>query len=293
MALMGCSLNEVNAFTIEIKKTREKIRQDNSYRLDILHHGKNYEIVKNYLTNFASYLRYSEEASSNNFYRVRKLENEKSFNTIKDLKYPDPDLKHQDRMNNTSFRILYTSLHEFTAMAESRIDDHFIGKKFQLTRFFLDKPLNIYRLGIFSEIYFNTPRDSDFAHKKTEKLLGHGNHDKTIQGYSALEVAMANILYDREEDYHILSSILADAIFSTNTSIEAIMYPSMQNRYGINVAFNKEKADSLKISYSTVNKVTEVHKNGFFGYLTEMECIDFSTPENLSYSPVAQPATYR
>lgn len=188
-------------------------------------------------------------------------------------------------MNNTSFRVLYTSLHEFTAMAESRITSDFLGGKFQLTKFSTNKPIKVYRLGLFSELYLNTPRDSDLVKNKTAELLGQGDHDRTIQGYSALEVAMSNILYDQEKDYHILSSILADAIFSTDKSIDAIMYPSMQNRYGINIAFNKKSADTLQITYSAMNKVTEVHKNGFFRYMTEMECCDFSAPENLIFMP--------
>jgi hypothetical protein len=290
---MGCNLDEVENFITKIKGVQERIWKDDSYRLDILNHGQQYGVLKNYLTKFVSFLRYSEEASCSTFYRVRKSENGEPYPSVKDLKYPDPDVNHEDRMNNTSFRVLYTSLHEFTAMAESRINDSFLGKNFQLTRFSAAKPLKVYRLGLFSELYLNNPRDSELVRNKTEKLLGSGDHDRTIQGYSALEVALSNILYDQENGYHILSSILADVIFSTDNNIEAIMYPSMQNRYGTNVAFNQKSADALHISYSTMNRITAIHKNGFFRYVTEMECIDFSTPENLVYTLVAPRTTYR
>lgn len=293
MALMGCSLDEVNNFITQIDKTREKIYRDDSYRLDILNHGPNYNAIKKFLANFTSFLRYSEEASCNSFYRVRKSENGMPYPSVKDLKYPDPDIRHEDRMNNSSFRVLYTSLHEFTAMAESRIDNGFVEDKFQLTRFSLEKPLKVYRLGLFSELYLNSPRDSELVKNKTKRLLGAGDHDKTIQGYAALEIAMSNILYDQAEGYHILSSILADAIFSAGADIDAIMYPSMRNRYGINVAFNKESADSLQVSYSAMNKITEIHNNGFFRYTTEMECVDFSDPKNLTYTPVVPRGGYR
>jgi hypothetical protein len=290
---MGCNLAEVGSFIDQIEKVREKIRQDESYRLDVLNHGEHYERLKKYLGNFASFLRYSEEVHCNCFYRVRKTESDTPYKTVKDLKYPDPDVRHEDRMNNTSFRVLYTSLHEFTALAETRIDKNFIGKRFQLTKFSLDKPLKTYRLGMFSELYLNNPRDSEAVRERARDFLGSGDHDRTIQGYSALEVAMSNILYDKEKDYHILSSILADAIFSTGTNIEAIMYPSMQNRYGINVALNKESADALDISYSTMNRITEVHRNGYFRYATEMECTDFLESNNLIYTPVESGIMYR
>lgn len=114
-------------------------------------------------------------------------------------------------------------------------------------------------------------------------MFGSEGHDTTIKGYSALECAMADVLYDQNDGYHILSSILADAIFSTSPEIDAIAYRSMQNRYGTNFAFKKESADSLSISYSALNRVVEVYRNGFFKYLTEMDCLDFSNSDSFSF----------
>lgn len=293
MPLMGCSLDEVRSFISEIEKVQKRIRQDEEYRSGIIEHERQYKEIKEYFISFSSFLQYREEVTCGTFYRVRKSEAGTPYTTIKDLKYPDADVRHQDRMNNTSSRVLYTSLHEFTAMSECRIDSEFVGRKFQLTRFGSDKQFNVYRLGLFSELYLNNPRDSDFVKNRAQKFLGPGSHDRTIQGYSALEIALANILYDQENNHHILSSVLADAIFSANADIDAIMYPSMQNRYGINVAFKKEFADALKIEYSSLNTIDHVYPNGFFQYSTELECVDFSLPDKLTYGSLNQRVTYR
>ena len=82
---------------------------------------------------------------------------------------------------------------------------------------------------------------------------------------------------------------MADAIFTANPKVEAIMYPSAQNRYGTNFAINKKLSDELIIKNSFVNKLIDVYRNGFFKYSTVKECIEindnnlvFSTVENAS-----------
>lgn len=292
---MGCSLQETTQFINTTTKIKERLRHKEEYLNDVKANGKSYQSIKEYFQNYTSFLKYSEEASCESFYRVRKYKDEDKdvYKKVSDLKYPEPDIKHKDRMNNTSFRVLYTSLHEYTAMSEARLDESFVGRKFQLTRFSRKTPLKIYRLGLFSDLYFNSPRDSNLFKKAIEQLLGDSNHDNAVCGYSALEAAMSNILYDQEDGYHILSSILADAIFSSNPEIEAIIYPSMQNRYGTNIALNQKSADALNVSYTSVNELTETHPNGFYRYVTKLECTDFSNSENLSYGEPPFKAMYR
>lgn len=270
-ATMTINLNRVDQFIDEINKVKSYIKNNENYRNKIINQCGDYQKIKDYLIDFLSLLEYTVDINIKNFYRVRKIDDEKPFSSRKDLIYPEPNPKHNDRMNNTSFRVLYTSLHEFTAMAESRINESFIGKRFQLTRFSMEKQLKAYKLGFFSEKYLNSPRNSD----KNEILM---------MGNSALECAIADILYDQDDGYHIFSSIVADAVFSTNEKIDVIAYPSMQNRYGINLAIKKSCADSLEISYSCMNLLNAVHKNGFFNYTTEMECYVFSDQENFVFN---------
>jgi len=136
MTLMGCSLNEVKQFINEMRKTKERIRQNEDYRMDVVHHGKNYAYIKKYISVFTSYLRYHETAQIDNLYRVRKCENGNPYKTIKDLKYPVPRIDHVNRMNNISFPVLYTSFHEFTAIAEGDVSK---GEKISINAIFVRK----------------------------------------------------------------------------------------------------------------------------------------------------------
>ena len=293
MAIMGFNLDEVKQFQNEIGKLKCKIKYDINYRNDILNHSNNYNHIKEYFQEISRYLQYTEKVDINDFYRIRKNDTCEPFMTRKELIYPEPNIKHEDRMNNTKFRVLYVSLNEYTAMAETRIDNNYIGSFFQLTRFSTTTPLTVYKLGIFSELYLNSPRDSKYVKAKLKDILGSEEHDITIQGYSALECAIADVLYDTDEDYHILSSILADAIFTINPNVNAIMYPSMQNRYGVNLAIKKECADSLEISYSSLNQLEKVYPNGFYKYYTKMDCEDFNDEDNFKFNNVDGNATFR
>jgi len=293
MAIQGFNLDEVERFQNEVAKVRCKLQYDINYRNDIINHGKNYNYIKEYFQKIVKFLQYSSEVKIESFYRIRKSETSKPFTSRKELIYPDPNSNHQDRMNNTKFRVLYVSLNEYTAIAETRINENYINQYFQLTRFSTKKKLQVFKLGRFSELYLDTPRDSDYLKKQMKDMFGSENHDRTIQGYSALECAMADILYDTDKDYHLLSSILADAIFTKNPNIDAIMYPSMQNRYGINLAIKKECANLLQIKYSSLNKLEKAYQNGFYKYYTKMDCLNFDDEDNFKFNHVEENAIFR
>ena len=293
MTMLSIGLGEVEALVKEFNRVRIKIRDDEKYREAVVNNERQCDAIRQFFSNFTSFLHYEEDVICEGFYRVRRAPEGVPFRAIKDLKYPEASVHHADRMNNISSRILYTSLHEFTAMAECRIAADFVGQKFQLTKFQIDRNFKAYRLGHFGRLYLDTPRDSVQFFDGAEKLLGSGAGERAIQGYSALEMALGNILYGQDDGYHILSSILADSIFLENPRLDAIIYPSLQNRYGTNVAFNKRTADYLKVKYTCLNRLDEVYANGFYRYSTELECEDYTSPDGLTYKKTDESARYQ
>ena len=293
MAVQGCSFEEVNNLIKEIQRVRQKIKEDEEYKLSIINHEKNYENIKNFFNNFVSFLRYKESLKIENLYRVRKSDKKEPYSTFKDVIFPPASIHHKDRMNNTSTRVLYTALNEHTAMAETRLDNDYIDKYFQLTRFTTDQDISVFRLGLFSELYLNSPRDSEHTKKKMYSIFGEDGHDLTIRGYAALECALADILYDNSDNYHIITSILADSIFTVNPDIDAIYYPTMQNRYGMNLAISEKLTSTLKVSFTSLNQLQRVHNNGFFEYKTIMTCTDCSNPNEYKFDSVQEASTYR
>jgi hypothetical protein len=293
VAIRGFNLDQTRQFELDVNSLRDKIETDSEFKNKLLDNGTEYENIKNYFEDVARYLQYPTEVQIEHFYRVRKLDNEIPFTAREELIYPKANKKHEDRMNNISFRVLYVSLHEFTAMAETRINESYIGNYFQLTKFTTTQDFKVYKLGMFSELHFNAPRDSEYVKGEMEKHFGNPNHNSTVQGYSALECAIADVLYDQRDGYHILSSIMADAIFSVNPTIDAIIYPSLQNKYGINLAIRKNFSDKLKISYTAVKQLDDVYGNGFFKYRTIQDCLNEDNLDEFILSKVEGTCRYR
>ncbi len=94
-------------------------------------------------------------------------------------------------------------------------------------------------------------------------------------------------IHDDSEFSYFLSSIIADAMFTEYKDIDAIMFPSLQQRFGINVSFNEEAADNLEIDFTCVNQITKIFKTGNYQYNTYLECTDF-TNNILKYKTVSE-----
>lgn len=278
MAVWGVNLEEVKNFTEQMNQLRDLLKNTSEeiQKIEIL--NKNKDFIKN----FIKFLKYSNVIDSKNFicYRVRKCLESKPFVDVRDLLYPPKEKTSLGRMNDSSTILLYTSFNEFTAISESRISE--IGSYFQLTKFEAEEDIKIFNIGRFSQILFNSPRDSLFMQEIIRAEIGDLS-DGFIRGLSSLEQSIMDFLYNREEDYFI-SSYISNSIFS-EMEVDAIMYPSMQNKFGTNFAIKKSFVDnSLKIVYSNFNELTEVYKNGFFKYDTKQECIDFSIPHTLNFN---------
>lgn len=284
MTILGFNLDQTRDFEKKIKFLRDKLRNDLSYKERVLSNSNEYGSIKSFFSEHLKFLQYTFSVKIDNLYRVRKLSSSTPFIELSELLYPPESIHHKDRMNNMSSRVLYTSLHEYTAMAETQLDESYINNYFQLTRFSAKREFKAFKLGQFSELYKEMPRDSDLVKSKMNEWLGSPNHDSTVRGLAALECAIADILYDQEDEYHILSSIMADSIFTVNDSIEAIIYPTVKNRYGTNLALKKEIADNLEVKASFVNKLEDVYSNGFFKYQTLKEFTEFSESNLLEFS---------
>lgn len=287
MALHTVSLKDVEGLQKTIEKLQSVIRNDASYRKDIEEQCGKYKEIKEYFEFQVRFLMYSHQTPGGAFYRIRKIEDNVDFySAVSGLIYPKPEILRSERMNNASFRVLYTSLNEMTAMSEARLHMSPVGQRFHLTKFKSDCDIKTYSLGDFSRAHLNLPRGSDIYKAFCVKYLGDTNVDSIVQGYAALECVLYKILYSSDEYSYLLSSLLADAIFSAHSSIEAISYPTQQNSFGVNYAFRQGAADKLSIEHSLVNELVETYSSGFFTYRTLKKCSIFSDPTKLVFENV-------
>lgn len=275
--IWSISLDEVSHFNNEMAKLA-----DSSINNEILYREENIRFIKQFL----KFLNYHSSIDKNNFicYRVRKSNNKSPFTKKQELLYPPQNKITQGRMNSNNTSILYTSLHEFTAISESRLDE---GEYFQLTRFKTTKEINIFEIGRFSYLYFNCPRDTVSTTELIKQNIGENYTDSFIKEISALENAIINLLYRKDDNYQI-TAFIADAIFSEFSHIDAIMYPSMQNNFGINFAIKKEFVDNhMHIEYTNFNQLIKKYENGFFQYDTKQEAKNCLNNDLLEFEEVS------
>ena len=71
------------------------------------------------------------------------------------------------------------------------------------------------------------------------------------------------------------------------------MYPSMQNRYGINLAIKKNLADRLSITYTCLNQLEDSYGNGFYKYKTIKECTKNFEDEIFCFDEIKKASCFR
>ncbi|MCH6141636.1 RES domain-containing protein [Klebsiella variicola] len=289
MAIWGVSLDEAEGVKNDIEKIFKIIQSNDEALDDLARGGDYYKRLKSYFCHWVRFVRTSSVIPSGTpFYRVRRLDanNENGVLNVSGLKYA-PKGKAFGRMNNHSYNVMYSSYHEYTAISECRLKE---GDLFQLTRFKSKQPLNYFELGFFSRLYFTTPRDSEFFREQVQKTFGFKDAmDSTVGGFAALESALMDGLYaihDEPEISYYLSSIIADAIFTEFEGIDAVMFPSLQQRFGVNLSFKECVADNLEVDYTCVNEIINKYTTGNYKYYTKLECTDF-TKDILEYKKVS------
>lgn len=282
--MMAFNLDQVKFANDEIEKLKYKINTCEDYRKNLLQNSKEYNKVKEYFKDLCKYLRYRCDSlkKDTEFYRVRLLEGGENVISKSGLLYPPLQQATLGRMNNNLFNVMYTSVNEFTACMETEIHEKEIDSIFQLTKFKSKKDLGVYRLGTFSEIYFNLPKNS-IEYKC--KIESYGiRSERILKGFAGLENLLLEILYSRGDGSYLLSSILAHAIFETNDDlstnrIDAILYPSQKSTHGINLAFKTNVADELEINYTSLNKLEKKYPNKMIEYRTLKVCYEIGDKE--------------
>ncbi|NCF08721.1 RES domain-containing protein [Kosakonia sp. MH5] len=297
MAIWGVNLDEAELVSDAIVTIFNDLKTNEDALRDISEDSHYYRHLKEYFQSWLKFLQYSSEIPVGTyFYRVRPLDSENinGVDNISGLKYPRNGSRY-GRMNNHSLNVMYASYHEYTAIAECQLKEN---ADFQLTKFKSLKPIKVFELGLFSRLYFSTPRDSTLFKDQVRGLFNMDDvPDSTIRGFAALESGLMDGLYAVEESREIayyLSSVISDAIFTEFEYIDAIKYPSLQQRFGENFSFRENVADELDISYTCVNKISKVYKSGTYKYYTRLECMDFTT-DILEYKLVSEKndTTYR
>ncbi len=177
------------------------------------------------------------------FWRARIVENE-FYPNVSDLDYPPAQFARLGRLNDHGSPCFYVSARRETAIAEVGATE---GQLVQLAGFRIknESPVRLAVIGEYANVQKNgymhfAGRDPDMAIAKILNSLPRKEALKRIY----IDKFFASVLADKNasENGYMFSRALGQAIYS-RVSAEGIVYPSVKDHGGFNIAVRAEPSD--------------------------------------------------
>ena len=204
------------------------------------------------------------------FWRARSIE-EDVYPNIADLDYPPPERARRGRLNDAGVPCFYIAARKETALVEIGATE---GQLVQLAGFRVttESPIRLVVIGEYANVQKNgymhfAGRDPDMAISRTLNSMTRQEGLKKIY----IDKFFASVLADPEASTsgYMLSRALGQAIYS-RISAEGIVFPSVKDRGGFNVAVKAEPSDRSFHNVSCL--VFRMKKPRGFG-LTEFDIV--------------------
>lgn len=219
------------------------------------------------------YQSYSISADDLSVHRARRLENKKWFEFAEDLGPPTPEqtIKY-GRCHQPKHPLCYCSLYEDTALAEVNAE---LGEHYVISTFTMPKDIRLIPVG-----------ELDYYRRTGRTYLGDKNpqsakcYKKALDEEDGIVTALVDaFLVDEfikqattQTDYKVtsaISDVLLNGDLKPLTPIDALVYPSVAFREGMNFAILPEshKAKMKLVEAETkIIKITAVLGYGIFDY---------------------------
>lgn len=200
-------------------------------------------------------------------WRARKLTQKSPFLNVRELSYPPTQITGVGRLNNANEPIFYGSIRKETALAEIELE---AGDFVQLAgfRFVENTNINLAMMGqywyVFKTGRFELGEDPEGV---VSKLL---NTFSPEAGYKTLYIDrfLAELLSARNaSDKNYLHTRILTKIIFERTNAEAIFYPSIKDKQGLNIAIKPLISDMyFKNSSCGVLEVNKKLRYGMYDY---------------------------
>lgn len=177
------------------------------------------------------------------FWRARLIESE-VYPNVSDLDYPPPELARQGRLNERGAPCFYIAARKETALAEVGVTE---GQLVQLAGFRVKKesPIRLAVIGEYANVQKNgymhfAGRDPDMA---IAKILNSMPRQEALKKLY-IDKFFASVLGDAHASTsgYMFSRALGKSIYS-RVGAEGIVFPSVKDRGGFNVAVHAEPSD--------------------------------------------------
>ena len=246
-------LKEIENLAKQIKNSKDPEYIENGLRKIV----EQYEII-----NF-------ECSYSMPFFRARLVEKGEPYSHVSEISYPPKDFAKVGRVNEEGQPFLYLSFNASTALSEIKAME---GDVIQLSQFVpISRSPRVLMIGEYSRIsrgnnsFFPdiVPYVSQVLKSLQEKSPAHVN----CFLYPDLFFDEILKMPDASVSNYIHSRILARLLLDEPHNLEGIMYHSVANAGGFNVALPADKADSLlRFDHTILVRIKNVFSYGIYDY---------------------------
>lgn len=200
-------------------------------------------------------------------WRARKLTQKSPLLNVKELSYPPPQVTGVGRLNNANEPVFYGAIRKETALAEIELEE---GDYVQLAGFKFSENTNI-NLAMVGQFWyvFKTGRLA-LGEDPEGSVNNYLNSLSPERAYKTLYIDrfLAELLSDRNSsDKNYLHTRVLTKIIFERTNAEAVFYPSVKDKEGMNIAIKPLILDMyFENSSCGVLKINNKLRYGMYDY---------------------------
>lgn len=201
-------------------------------------------------------------------WRSRQAPDADGYRHHRDLHLPPTSLTPAGRLNDPGEPVLYLSLNQFSTFAEVAAKP---GDHIHIAAYRIKTPQKI-RCAVVGEVYsvHRSARatTSDLLTEQINRLLCNSDY-RAARSWVYMDAFVADLLsnLNAAQDNYEASRSIARRIFGQNPNVDAIWYPGIALRNGVNFALKPEAAHRLlEMQFAHVVRVERVFEFGIYDF---------------------------
>lgn len=203
--------------------------------------------------------------------RVRKLAPSQIISSVADVVWPENRSPSPGRIHVEGHPVVYLATSKDTALRETHVEDDTVA-----LAYFSPMPDASIRLCPIGEITLILRQGKGQVVKQefAQEFLGFLNHcpKEQLRAVAIADAFLCELLTHSSNDYR-LTSLVPQAIFHKNDSIDAFLYPSQMQMAGTNIAIRRDRFWNTW-GLTSVSRAKTTHLGAGFYKLSEVSQVN-------------------
>lgn len=206
-----------------------------------------------------------------NLARVRKLKPSENISSVADVIWPEDRIPSPGRIHVEGYPVVYLATSKDTALRETHVEDDCVA-----IAYFSPMPEASVRLCPIGEItlILRQGKGQVIQEEFAKDFMGFLNHcpKEQLRAVAVADAFLCELLTHSSDDYR-LTSLVPQAIFRKNESIDAFLYPSQMQLAGTNIAIRRDRFWK-SWGLTSVSRAKTAHLGAGFYKLSEVSQVN-------------------